>query len=565
MSQIFSPKIVTKTPSRNRFPLSDYNRVTTRMGDLTPVLCKKVLPGDRWRVGLSSITRLTPLANPVYDRVRITFDAFFVQNRILDPDWKNYVSPDPEAASNPSTGMTMSGSFVKVPSPQDESYTFGPVFRRNFRRGGIFDYLGMQFSKYTPLGLPYYGDLENIDFKFSAYPYLGYLKIWDNWYRNERFQTSQYNELMKQYTTVSRNVDFSQFGAITVDPAYNSEYGFLRVNYGKDLYTTALESPMIGGPVNIPSGQDLIPVSFEANNNKLYAVTARTDSSSNISLETGVTGASGTLVADMKNAVLGTIQELKFAYALFSFYMKDTYNGNRYVEFMQAHYGVTVPDSTLERSLFLGRITQYINFSEIFQTSGATSEQNTLGDYAGVGAATGSGFLFDYNFLEHGYLYILMSIRPNATYFQGVDRKFFYGDRFDELYMPEFQNIGDKPIFNNELYADLTIFDNGAGGGDIDMSWTNINNSPIFGYNRANAEYIWFHDEMHGNFLNENGEFNWTFARQFDTPPLIGDAFSSVTAINNPFTYQGVDSLNYVTDIMFDIKALRPVVRYEHY
>ena len=70
---------------------------------------------------------------------------------------------------------------------------------------------------------------------------------------------------------------------------------------------------------------------------------------------------------------------------------------------------------------------------------------------------------------------------------------------------------------------------------------------------------------MHGNFLNENGEFNWTFARQFDSPPLIGDAFSSVTAINNPFTYQGVDSLNYVTDIMFDIKALRPVVRYEHY
>ena len=113
MSQIFSPKIVTRTPSRNKFPLSYYSRVTTRMGDLVPVLCKKVIAGDRWKVGLSSITRLAPLANPVYDRVRITYDAFFVQNRIIDPDYKDFISPEPDSTNPINTGMYIYTAYQK--------------------------------------------------------------------------------------------------------------------------------------------------------------------------------------------------------------------------------------------------------------------------------------------------------------------------------------------------------------------------------------------------------------------------------------------------------------------
>ena len=89
---IFDSKIRIKTPRRNRFPLSYYSRITSRIGDLVPVLCKKVVPSDRFKISISSITRLAPMANPVYDRVRIDFDAFFVQNRIIDPDWKKFIT-----------------------------------------------------------------------------------------------------------------------------------------------------------------------------------------------------------------------------------------------------------------------------------------------------------------------------------------------------------------------------------------------------------------------------------------------------------------------------------------
>ena len=564
MAQIFSPKIVTRTPSRNRFRPSYYSHVTTRMGDLVPVLCKKVLPGDRWRINMSTITRLAPLANPVYDRVRITYDAFFVQNRIIDPDFKKFVSPDPEASDNPEVGLSY---IANCPVVNPSSASISPIETRMFRRGGLMDMLGFQFSEYdNSFGLPDYLIGEGSVLRriiFSAYPLLGYFKIWDNWYRNERFQTAAYPLIMSTYSSETRNV--------TLPPSWNSgetyfnEYWFLPVNYGKDLFTTALEQPLIGGPVNIPSGSlnnGELQVGFSDSLNPLATVEATVGSSGDITLATsdGESGM-GSLVVDMKNAVLGTIQELKFAYALFSFYMKDTYNGNRYVEFMEAHFGVHVPDATLERSLFLGRITQWINFSEIFQTSGSTAEGNALGDYAGVGVGSGGGRLFDASFDEHGFLYILMSIRPNATYFQGVDRKWFYGSRFDELYFPEFQNIGDKPIFAVELFNSDIVGD----GAIMDFGWSKINNTTIFGYNRANSEYIWFHDEMHGNFLNENSEYNWTFARRFENAPVLGHEFSKVSSISNPFTFTDDESLNYYTDIFFDIAVLRPVVRYEHY
>ena len=520
------------------------------MGDLVPVLCKKVIAGDRWKVGLSSITRLAPLANPVYDRVRITYDAFFVQNRIIDPDYKDFISPEPDSTNPINTGMYIYTAYQK----NNACFSL-------FRRGGLMDFLGFQFSDYLGDGGAPWGN--GTFFKINAVPLFGYYKIWDTWYRNERTQNKVYDFLMNTYNKSTRTVDL-QFG-VSVD--FN-EYGFLPVNYGKDLYTTALPEPLIGGPVNIPAGNSQVGLNLVYTSGKIQVPLTGQSSSENGPIEIYPTDSAPDggwpktyLGVDMKNAVLGTIQELKFAYALFGFFMKDTYNGNRYVEFMQAHYGVRVPDSTLERPLFLGRQTQWINFSEIFQTSGSTADANALGDYAGVGSATGNGFLFDKEFDENGFLYIMMSIRPNTTYFQGVNPHWYFGERFDEFYFPEFQNIGDKPIYSIQLYYD------GKDNSSIyaDFSYSSLKNTTIFGYNRANSEYIWFPDEMHGNFLNPVGEMNWTFARKFTSKPVIGSTFSRVPPIQSPFTFTDSASLNYYTDILFRITALRPVVRNEHY
>lgn len=531
----FDPKIIAGSPRRNKFDLSYYTRLTSRMGDLVPVMCKKIVPSDEFRVSINAITRFAPLANPIYDRVRIDYDAFFVQNRIIDPNFKEFLTGGLGLAGETST-EGMQNIFVAG------SFTDKPLCKKFFGNASLLDFLGLSLTD-AQIDT-YFASSGNFAFKFNAEPILSYYKIYEDWYRNERFQRPIYSDFIKQMDASSRRISL---------PENVTEYSLLKRNYAKDPYTTALAEPLIGGPVPIMSG--LAPVvaaggdagPFDSN------LVARISDESPVSLESS----NNTLYADLSSVVTNTVQQLNQMYALYRFFMKDTYNGNRYVEFIESHFGVRVPDSTLERPLFLGRHTQVAAFTEVYQTSGTTASGNTLGDYAGKGVCAGNGFLFQQKFLEHGYLFVIMSIVPEASYFQGISPIFFVGDRFDSFYFPEFQNIGDVSIPTSVLWSGDAI-----SSSFLDTSFTKVN-AKIFGHQRRNWDLIWYPNELHGLFRQDDKLYNWTFAREFTSSPVLGDAFSRIPEINNPFTFTAAEAEPYYTDILFDIQALRPVERYE--
>lgn len=530
----FDPKIIAGSPRRNKYDLSYYSRITSRMGDLVPVMCKKIVPSDEFRVSVNAITRFAPLANPIYDRVRIDYDAFFVQNRIIDPNFKEFLTGGIGLYGENSTEGMRNIVFSFNIDTQENAKTF-------FGNASLFDYLGLGLSDEDIPALPSVGFYN---FVLNSEPVLGYLKIYEDWYRNERFQSPAYSDMIK-------NVGPNR--VISVPPSGLDYFTLLKRNYYKDPYTTALAEPLIGGPVPIMSG--LAPV--VAPGSDFVGSTIDKGQISNLGQVSANTNDAG-LFADLSSVVSNTVQQLNQMYALYRFFMKDTYNGNRYVEFVESHFGVRVPDSTLERPLFLGRYTQVAAFSEVFQTSGQTIKDavgNTLGDYAGKGVSAGRGFLFQEKFLEHGYLFVIMSIVPESTYFQGCSDIFKYGDRFDSFYFPEFQNIGDESISVASLYSKSLLSDTG-----FDSS-SNSFNKLVFGYQRRNWNLIWYGNELHGKF--RTSQYNWTFARKFADAPVLGDLFSKVPEINNPFTYTAVETEPYYTDILFDIQALRPVERYE--
>ena len=536
----FDPKIVAGSPRRNRFDLSYYSRVTSRMGDLVPVLCKKIVPSDEFRVSINAITRFAPLANPIYDRLRIDYDAFFVQNRIIDPQFKEFLTGGIGLYGETSTeGMENIKFNCVFNSVADAKVALG--------NASLLDYLGFGISS---------EDLEGsnlIPFVFNAEPVLGYQKIYEDWYRNERFQRPAYSDTMARLNSAIRFVSIRWT---------NEDKWMLQLqkrNFYKDPFTTALSEPLIGGVIPIMSGTAPVVTSPEIKNVSNSYV--NTDASGRAILSSS----SASLVADLSSVVSNTVQQLNQMYALYRFFMKDTYNGNRYVEFVESHFDVRVPDSTLERPLFLGRYTQMAAFSEIFQTSGTTVQsgdhKNVLGDYAGKGVSAGSGFLFQEKFLEHGLLYIIMSITPESTYFQGINPAFLYGDRFESFYFPEFQNIGDDIVPLCSLYSKSLFSDSGETK-HFDASFTRARNK-IFGYQRRNWDYIWYPNELHGLFRLDNQMYNWTFARKFNNPPVLGDTFAKIPEINNPFTYSAADAEPFYTDIYFNIQALRPIERYE--
>lgn len=565
---IFNPRVNTQVKGRYQHRPSYYSRLTSKMGALVPVLCKRVNPGDWWQLGINSITRLAPVANPVYDRVQIRYDAFYVQNRIIDKDWKDYITGSVGLyGEEPTDGMLSPKLRIKRTQSQTNASN------EWLGTGSLFDYLNLQFNTYVPtansFGVP--AEMPNLfDFTINAEPILCYGKIYDDWYRNERLETRYLKQFETVYDADTRTYTFVE--STPGSAGFNTLFRPLKANYLFDPYTTALTTPLVGGPINIPTGSSdsgVTPVYVKTTQNIENSPVSGSylggyplsDGSKGTPVGLGSTnmaGATNPLVVDIKAAVGATLQELNFAYALFRFFMTDTYNGNRYTEFMTSHFGVVVPDSTLERPIFLGRVSSYLNFSEVFQTS-ASTEESALGDYAGKGVGVNSGKLINYAFEEHGYIMVIMSIVPDTTYFQGFDNMWKVVDRFGHFF-PEFQNIGDVALDVRNIYMDT---------GDLDLDLNNsytfddsklANNT--FGFNRANIDYIWFKNEMHGNFLIDTNMYSWTFARKFANTPILDETFGKVPSINTPFVFTAPDSQNFYTDIYFDIKILSQVEKY---
>ena len=603
MASKFDQRAVFDTPSKNVFNLSYRTRLSAIMGQLIPVLNKEVLPGDRWRLGMQTLIRLAPLKAPIFDGVKADFHAFFVPNRILDPKWKQFitggnslsVSSGSDEEIDPLTFNT--ADYLTWTSPQGEN--------RGFHLSGLFDYLNLHAAQYNTDGTPVTNSGIGIPGeKLSALPVLGYHKIWSDWYRNERIEAGialggdDFTGLYLDPSDSRVVFGLISDGSSWSDPDSSTNlFDQLHLrNYKKDRFTTALPEPVIGGPVVIPgtdgsgmsldvdktstfladSASDLNPNLYTSSGQRVY-VGAQSDSQgSNWFIKT-LSGSIGegeslnvagqnlynpsdvvTNVQLIANAAQATIQQLKTAFRMYSFYMKDTYNGNRYVEFMESHHNVRVPDATIDRAIYLGGTTVPIQFGEVFQTSGATeSGSNALGDYAGRGVGAKADFLFDDTFLEHGQLYVIMSIVPNNTYFQGIDPKFLKSDRFD-YFFPEFQNIGDVAITNRELYYDTRPLGNGSVG----------ENDDVFGYQSRWYDLKSFTDEIHGDFIpNTSGPTSnmafWNFARYYEDLPKLSPTFSNIQPQNAPFAVLDEWSDNYYIDIQWNIKALRPIYYYE--
>lgn len=83
-----------KTPRvpLNRFDLS-FDRIGTfKMGKLYPIICKEMLPGDRFRVRTDSLVRMMPLSSPAFGRLRMYIHYFFVPNRLVWDNWEDFIT-----------------------------------------------------------------------------------------------------------------------------------------------------------------------------------------------------------------------------------------------------------------------------------------------------------------------------------------------------------------------------------------------------------------------------------------------------------------------------------------
>lgn len=126
MSNVFAQnKPPVRGPNRNTFDLSFANNFTTKIGQLTPVMCKEVLPGDTFKIDSAFALRFMPLQFPLQTKLTATLHYFYVRNRNLYDDWPEFI------------GKTKDGLVPPYLNPDNtnKSSTFGT--------GKLADYLGV--------------------------------------------------------------------------------------------------------------------------------------------------------------------------------------------------------------------------------------------------------------------------------------------------------------------------------------------------------------------------------------------------------------------------------------
>ena len=555
-----------KTPRvpLNRFDLS-FDRIGTyRMGKLYPIICKEMLPGDRFRVRTDSLVRTMPLSSPAFGRLRMYIHYFFVPNRLVWDHWEDFITggesgEDTHVPPYVQWSDLIGGDFqARSKSDAEGNWTYKP-------EDGLVAAFGLPAQPYAGSNVVEAGVANGISTTtpVSALPFRGYRLIWNEYYRDQNVD----DEL-----PIATDKDGKCLIDGIGDAAFKeSIFGdLLSRRWLKDYFTSALPTPQRGPDVQLPivgeggtiqadgplklliqdkgTGSTTTPSSvFAPDLNVGLGNTTGIGISSSVNDQfpvekdhtdlmyaSGLTTAGGSVVA-------ATINDLRRAIALQRFYEISARAGSRYIETIMGHFHVRSSDARLQRPEYLGGGVTDINIGEVLQTS-ATDPTSPQGNMAGRGFGVGRSNQCTYRAEEHGYLFGIMSIIPEPYYYQGIDKEWTRQSRVD-YYWPSFAHLGEQEIDKSELSV-------GTSDGETDTC------GKLFGYAPRYAEYKFSKNIITG--LLRGSLANWTFARKISDPNLNA-AFLEVPQVNNPFAVQDEETDKFIIWFSNDIRALRPM------
>lgn len=400
MAKVFN-RVASLKPGKSVFNLSYEKKLTCDMGQLIPVMCDEVVPGDIITLGNQMVVRMQPMVAPILHEINVYTHYFFVPYRLLWDEWEDFI-----------TGG-VDGDLAPTPPTWDPGAGGQGV-------GTLWDYFGFPIDVQPTGAYP-------LSFPRDAYNF-----IYNEYYRDETLidevlltqEDVLYRCWEKDYFTSS--LPWQQRGVAPALPISGSTVAL----WDGTMFTNSAPAAPAGFN-SVPDSSMFVGVNAQAVTNAVNFLNRNT--------------------IDLSAATTFNVADLRLAFQIQKWLERNARAGARYTEFLKVHFDAYPRDERLQRPEYIGGSKTPVIISEVLQTS-STDVTSPQGNLAGHGITGDSKFIGKYRVQEFGLIMGIMSIMPRSAYQQGIDRQWLRRTKYD-FYFPEFAHLSEQAIENAEIMA----------------------------------------------------------------------------------------------------------------
>lgn len=536
-------------PKRSGFDKSHRNSGTGLCGTLVPLLCDELIPNSRVSVRLPIAIELPPLVSNTFMNVRYKVEAFFVPSRLTCKSFESFFCDSPGDVINfNAVPATPTLDFDKVPGTVPYA-SIDYDFAKAVNPGTLADYLGFRPQALT----------SSYSWNVNLMPFIAYHLIWQEWYRNPRVTKPAFTERVMTREATSNYSAVDSPRAILCNAPYRYFHGAF----------STVSSALVAANDRFNASQANVNDFLLCDGHNLFDLRQRNFgldyfTGCRVSPQQGAASGVSFIAPVSGSTASGTISiaAIRAANSLQQFRERNNIPSTRLVDQVKARYNANLSDGVAQRPICIGSASFEVLSRGVDITSQSSQTPHADNDnFFGVSGATGAvqyGRAFangnefvikDFTANEPGYLFVIGSLVPEASYAYGIRRslcRYTNAGSITDMACSLLQNVGDQPVREEEI----------TGG----LAGTN------FGYQDRFADWMFLPNETHGE-MRQTGSTNLSsfVLQRALTSASLNSSFLEIptTYLDDVFQISSVTSkLTYWYDTYIQYKVSMPLAEF---